>query len=249
VLTLRRDQSGAFAETMEAGFACQMLDHLEQFAPDHLRRVGAHVAKEVVRHGIINAKQYGLTLRGSVRLYLELMWMLGSQFDTDPQYSWAAEILGDRSCEQMQRADRLHQRAAIYHHQVVGVDGEHEREAIRRLVKLNVLAELPSNAPFEGLLETASVVYPRKADFVGAAALSEVVTRAAKIADERFEAGSSCVSLFAVLMFAFGHGCLTDPQFAWIAHIVNGASEITHAEVERQLRASFVSYLTSRGAW
>ncbi|MBN1843959.1 MAG: hypothetical protein JW883_16990 [Deltaproteobacteria bacterium] len=53
--------------------------------------------RSAIRYGLKRAKGYGLTTERSVRLYIEMMFLLGSGFDADPQLPWAAEILNDET--------------------------------------------------------------------------------------------------------------------------------------------------------
>lgn len=71
--------------------------------------VGDEQMLKAVRFGITQARNHGFTFRGPVQLYLELMLLFGSYFDTDPQYPWAAAILARQdSGSQMQRAEQLY---------------------------------------------------------------------------------------------------------------------------------------------
>jgi hypothetical protein len=48
-----------------------------------------------VRRGVARAVELGFTKRGPIRLFLELEWLFGTGFDTDPQIPWAGEVLSD----------------------------------------------------------------------------------------------------------------------------------------------------------
>lgn len=78
------------------------------------------------------AKAYGFTNRGSIRLFIEMIFLFGSGFDTDPQYPWAATILADSS-EQMYRAERLYEKIIDYQEKVSGANAVNTIEALRRV--------------------------------------------------------------------------------------------------------------------
>ena len=85
--------------------ACE--EDCEHFADEELR--------EVVEVAIEAAANYGFTLRGPVRLYIELSLMFGTAFDSDPQYLWLTEILsGDEFITEEDRADALHEAVCDY---------------------------------------------------------------------------------------------------------------------------------------
>ena len=49
----------------------------------------------LVRLGYENARRQGLSTEPGLMHYVALMFMLGSSFDRDPLYPWAAAVLGD----------------------------------------------------------------------------------------------------------------------------------------------------------
>lgn len=73
-----------------------MLAHPNDFAPLMIKTIDTEQTRKLIQLGMFHAAKYGFTFRGSVRLNLELMLLLGSYFDTNPEYPWAAEILNDR---------------------------------------------------------------------------------------------------------------------------------------------------------
>jgi hypothetical protein len=85
------------------------------------------------RIGMARARAYGLTNQGPVRFYIELMFMFGSDFDSDPLLPWVREILTDPATpDQMVRADRLYGRFTDYVEKVAGPDNKYVKEALRR---------------------------------------------------------------------------------------------------------------------
>ena len=99
-----------------------MVAHLAEFSPPLFKAVGEEQMRKAIRFGIGRADSYGFTFRGPVRLYLELMLLFGSHFDTDPQYPWAAAILTDQDSDpQMQCAERLYEVTMDYREEVAGL--------------------------------------------------------------------------------------------------------------------------------
>lgn len=95
MLIIRKETMEVFEEALLRNFEDEMVQHIKQFTPRHSEIIGEQCVRQVAKMGIERARQYGLTNRGPVRFYIELMFMLGSNFDTDPQYPWAGEILND----------------------------------------------------------------------------------------------------------------------------------------------------------
>src|SRR5687767_9297821 len=95
MLRIRSEQITVFAEAALRNFEDRMVAHLENFAPNHSKILSEDEMRVVIRHGIKKAEDHGFTSERSIRIYTELMLMLGSSFDTDPQLPWAAELLSD----------------------------------------------------------------------------------------------------------------------------------------------------------
>jgi hypothetical protein len=245
MLTIRREQMAAFDEMQRHQFALEMVAHLHRFAPTHAARLGDSTLYQLARRGLSQAEKHRLTLRGPVRLYIELMVLLGSHFDTDPQYPWAAAILDDRRVtDEMTRADRLQKQAVGFYDSVLGPDYEHERAAIQRL-RENDLENLPErdDALRADLLARLGTIYPEKAQYVGRAALEALLAHAARVARACSLGTPSGVALFMAMMFAFGHGCDGDPQFPWIAQVL--VETESHSPEQRvfRVRGSFLSFV------
>src|SRR5262245_7401254 len=85
-----------------------MVTHLSDFSPLHSRSLGEPSIRSLINLGIERAKKHGFTRRGPVKFYIEAIILLGIDFDTDPQYPQAGNILRDKSItDQTQRADQI----------------------------------------------------------------------------------------------------------------------------------------------
>jgi hypothetical protein len=195
-----------------------MVDHLHAFAPEHAARVGPEAIERVVQMGMEKCHEHGFDLRGPVRLYLEMMLLLGSHFDTDPQFGWAAEILAASSQDVMLRARHLFTETEAYLSAVYGPENAYSVRA------LDALSERLGTGfgPFHGRLEDAllselSACYPERYAYVGEARLRRLAQRAIEHArDFSFTRQRGQILVF-VLMVAFGHGFADDPLFPWIS--------------------------------
>src|SRR6266540_2596886 len=112
MLIIRPTQLNSFEEAALRHFEDEMVPHLAKFAPKHCQVIGEQAVRQAIRLGIGRARKFGLTNRGPVRFYIELMFMFGCDFDNDPQLDWANEVLNDTTLlDQMAKAERLYDRA------------------------------------------------------------------------------------------------------------------------------------------
>jgi hypothetical protein len=85
---------------------------LGKLFPEKHLYIGELSTRRLTHRGLGAARSYGLTSGRGVTIYIGLMFMLGSGFDTDPQYSWAATVLkDDTSADGCEKAERLYAEA------------------------------------------------------------------------------------------------------------------------------------------
>ena len=219
MLVIRAEQMDVFKKTALLSFEDEMVEHLALFSPPLYKVVGEEQMRKVIQLGMSQAAQYGFTYRGPVRLYLELMLLFGSYFDTDPQYPWAAEILSDQqSGSQMQRAERLYEKTMDYRQKVAGPDDVYTMEALK---KIAVFAKQPLTISVDNFIPTMQReiehIYPQKAAYVGKAGLEVLIRKGMGGAQRQQFVTERGMTLVVVLMLAFGHSCGKDPIYPWIA--------------------------------
>lgn len=222
MLTIGKDQLARFREPPRRAFEAEMVEHLAAFSPPLFKTLGEDQMLVVVRTGMAAAERHGFDLRGPVRMYLELMLLFGSRFDTDPQYPWFHELLtAEPDAPQMQRAGRIHARVTEYRRQVAGPDDDYTFAALRRILQF---AEQPLDYPPAQIVgEMArqfAAVYPEKVAWLGEPALTNLIEEGVETARRLKSPSARGEALMSVLMFAFGHGCADDPLYPWIANTI-----------------------------
>jgi hypothetical protein len=199
----------------------------------------------VIRLGIKRSGEYGITLRGPVRLYLELMLLFGSRFDTDPQYPWAAEALKDQElASQMQRADRLYRKTLEYRERVGGPNDEYTLRALRRIPAMaqQDLPVSPANL-VQDMRAEITRIYPEKVEYVGEKGIAALIEMGTAAAESYSFSSIRAVTLPVVLMFAFGHGCFEDPLYPWIGKTAANAAIAAPETRAKRLEAKALTWL------
>ena len=240
MLTITRDQFAEFDQAVAAHFEAEMRQHCWDFSPALCKTLGSDGVAKFVRHSIERARYYGFTLRGPIRLFIEMSLLRGSFFDTDPQYRPFGEALRQGGTE-MERAEKLHALSLDYTANVAGAEGENVMAALAALVEFTE-APKPDAFPteFDAKLETFKKIFPHKVEHMGRLNFGRLVHRSQGVtmrlnAQERW---SDWVIMS--LMLAFGHGCISDPLYPWISKTLyqtgpaSGDARIT--QVERKAR-------------
>jgi hypothetical protein len=236
MLVISKAQMTAFQQAALLRFENEMVVHSQDFAPELSKVLGEAQLRVAVRGAVARADSYGFTNRGPIRLFIELMFLFGSAFDTDPQYPWAASILRESS-EQMQRAERLYEKVLDYQEKVSGPDALNTREALKSLDLLSKQTLTYSANDFvPSMLREMSLTFPQKAAYLGDEALQALIRESCTVAQQARFSTARSYTLIVALMFAFGHGCVDDPLYPWIANtlrdgkIVDPAARAEHLE-------------------
>ncbi len=216
MLRIRAEQMQAFERATWRQFEEDMVLHGKAFTPRLCEVIGDTQLRVAVRAALARAAGYGFTNRGPMRLCVELMFLCGSAFDTDPQHWRLGEILRAPG-DQMQRAQQIHDRFLDYLEKVSGPGAVNVRNALRDLLALVRTPLQLANGFVDGMLEQIHRVFPKKAEYVGEAPLRALIEEALVEAERHQFAADRHRGLLVVLMFSFGHGCTNDPLYPWIA--------------------------------
>jgi hypothetical protein len=246
VLTIRQGQMDAFDRATFNAFENEMVGHLKDFAPGISRAAGEPALRRLIRSGIERSMRFGMTNRGPVRLYLELMVLLGHNYDSDPLLPWAGEILNGRiTPDQMQHAERLYERAIRHAKDVSGPDNEFLLQALGKFQQANAEDYAVPIGQFEGVTGRLLLeFYPQKYEAAGPAVVREIIRRGPDLAARNGVGTNLGNLLFVVLPFLVGAGFLTDPLYAWIDGTLNDPRLIDPTKRAARLLSRCKTYLS-----
>jgi hypothetical protein len=111
MLIIRDEQQRAMAR---AALPDWITKHLRQFFPRQCVALGEAALRERVHQGIARAIAYGFETETQISQYVDLMFVFGADFDTDPALSWPRPLLADPArpaalrMEQLLEAGRRH---------------------------------------------------------------------------------------------------------------------------------------------
>lgn len=130
MLVIRKEQIEALEKDASKHFVSHLCSHCEEFSPHLCKTLKKDELRNAVEYGVERAKEYGFDLRGPVRYFVDLMIVLGSGFDTDPQYPWAAEALriGNPDEEQDETEEQASEEAEGAQDPVSQTQYGHEKE-------------------------------------------------------------------------------------------------------------------------
>lgn len=216
MLTISKKQIKVFEDASLKNFEDNMVLHSQEFSPKLCEVIGEDQLRIALRQAIKRADSYGFTLKGPIRLYIELTFLFGSDFDTDPQFPAIAEILKSDIGE-MERAEKIHKWVLDYNQKVNGKKNINVHNALK---ELSFFAKSKVNFTAfsfkEEIHQEMQRAFPQKITFIGKESLSILIDDACAKAQSYSFNTIRGQSTIVVLMFAFGRGCINDPLYPWI---------------------------------
>jgi hypothetical protein len=111
MVIIRKEQMNVFARPVAADLACRIRTHVTRTFPAQCDALGEAEVRRRVRAGIARARGYGLQSHYDILRFVDLLFVLGPDFDSDPDLPWAKEILTDPSARDgSERLDRLYEK-------------------------------------------------------------------------------------------------------------------------------------------
>jgi hypothetical protein len=213
MLVIRDTQLDALRASALEKFKSDLLDHYQIFAPEIFAVDGEEGFKAFIDLGIEKTEQHGLRLRGPVRLFIDVMCILGRDFDTDPQYRrlWPED---DPAVMPMPFAEHLQANLHDYLEQCVGADKALLADAIEAMIPAPLSL---SSGVGDFVFQTLPIVYPTKYAYIGETNLRDFSARCGdevKAANILSPAGEVLVTILAI---SFGCGFLENPLYPWVA--------------------------------
>jgi hypothetical protein len=215
------------------------LRRMHEIFPGHARYLGPRATRHLVEQGHRLAEKSGFNTERDIRLYTDLMIMLGAGFETDPQLPWAREVLDDSSYAGVSRMEALWDRAMAYLDSTVGARSvfpawayQADRQLRARLIRSGKLG-------FKDVISYFFEIWPQKVSYIGARRLQEALSLFTfwNIDD------SVVRSELSICCFLFGHRFFEDPVFPWAASIVANASKSDASITMSQINAEFDNYI------
>ncbi len=243
MLVIRQEQLEVFRQAAFSAFENEMVVHSQELSPRLCKVIGEEQLRAALRQAMSRASGYGFTNRGTLRLYIELMFLCGSGFDTDPQYPEVGAILKAPG-DQMLRAEQIHEGACAYQEKVSGPKNVNVHRALEALL---VFAQEPltlsPNHFVAEMLQEMTRIFPAKAAYVGEQGLTALIHEGSAEARKYHFPPARGDGLLVALMFGFGHGCTDDPLYPWIARTLQDERIVDPAARAQRLEKKAVTWL------
>lgn len=246
MLKIRKEQDEELGKIALKRFEDSMVEHIKEFFPKYYEVHGESLIREIIQYAVQHAGNYDFVTERDVCLYINLVLLLGSNFDIDKQLFWAEEILKDENItSSATRIDRLYDKAMEYFDRVAGTENEFLGRALLRIREISIenFSQTPAENTIDVSVALLQEIWPRKCQELGETTLNNLIGEAvisAKVYNITSERG---LVLYTWLMFMLGSGFDKDPQFPWAAKILHDESIIDQAKKVDQLYREAMAFL------
>jgi hypothetical protein len=227
MLKIRKEQMEELAKVTVRSFEDGMVEHIKKFFPKFHEVMGEPAVRNAIRYGVDRAEVYGFKAERDVCLYINLMFLLGSDFDTDVQLPWLAAILTDETgMEPGARMDKAYDAAMEYLDDVAGVENEHAGSALKTIPGIPFHDfSLSATGNVENRIGgTIRKVWPRKVARLGEELTRRLIRNGIENAGRYGITVDRGVAVYVVLMFMAGGGFDRDPLLPWAGAVLSDKS-------------------------
>ena len=226
-------------------FESSMVEHVRTYFPNHYRIAGDDGTRDVVRYAVERAASHGHDTQRGVCFYLNVMLILGSNFDTDPQIPWAVEILTDEVPEPEYRIEKLADTAVEWFSGIAGPQNRHLNHSLLTVYRDSekIFSAPRSGALEEHLLRVLDWISSNKYDAVGEDRLRKLIAAGLADAESYGLASDFGATVYVAFMFMLGRDFVTDPLHAWARDILSEPEPTAPDERAGRLHAGGMAQL------
>jgi hypothetical protein len=246
MLVIRKEQLNALGRIPLGEFELQLVSHFARFYPRECRLAGNSQVRQLVGMGIQRALQHGYTSQREASLYINLMIILGCDFDRDPQIPWAARQLDDkRILGKFRRIQGVHSSVVRYLEKTVGDNNQHIVKSMIRLRDYR-LEDAP-NSSGSRLAGDLSALLARfwgeKSSYQGEEAMRKLIAHAMSSARTFGISSGRGLTVYTTLMFMLGSGFASDPMYPWAGRVLSDDKLPDESARVNALHREAISYL------
>ena len=110
MMKIRREQMNEFSGYMRESFTRRMMEHLRGEFPDRTSGLDDTPLRTIIEKGISNASRYEISRECDVERFLDLMFILSFDFDTNRASAWAGGVLRLYALSPEERLDLIFDR-------------------------------------------------------------------------------------------------------------------------------------------
>jgi len=227
MLVIRKEQTDVYERKLIEQFELDLIERYKNIFVSQCKYLKEKQLNKFVRYGLYKAKKNGFENKNQIFLYICLMFKIGSDFDTDLQFSWLSHYLTPGvNAEESDRILLLYQEVMNYLEAVYGENDNYFKKALSNMMT-NAVPEMLTSENFDfdnnfyGLVQRT---YPQKYGLTDHDKLSDLKTRCKDMFQQYGIKDQKELSISTLFMFLLGEKFILDPQFTWADKAFKGST-------------------------
>ncbi|MFV0410752.1 MAG: hypothetical protein ACK5LJ_13985 [Paracoccus sp. (in: a-proteobacteria)] len=219
MIRLKEAHKQRFSQQRVGLFVERQVEYILETDRFHAEHLGEAGIREVVQLGVKRGRVYQITRESPLKLYIHLMFYLGSYYDVDPLLPWARKELvsAAHGNSQPNRMNALRAEFLKYLRATSGGHGEHLRCFWKNCV--NFIKNPTRLVDKNSVLDFIKSSYAPYISYSGEAILCDLIDDCERRVNDAGMRRMDSVLLFAVLRIIYGAGVANDPLVPWVKKV------------------------------
>lgn len=205
-------------------YITELIEHCKQTFPKLTQRLPEPELRTALIEALKKTTQNGITDNQPTLYYIDLMILLGADFQTDPQYAWINDwFIETANYSQLAQTGYLHGDCLDYLGEMYGDNDIHKYATANQLKEFDLSHYTLSAENFdEEILFILKDIFPKKAELVGDKALTNLITQAKQTAANDYQyTRVDQTAYFIITCYLYGHQFNADPFIPEVKALAN----------------------------
>jgi hypothetical protein len=108
MLKIRKEQMDIFSELMLKKFEDYLVAHIQNDFAEQVKETPEDALRATIQKGLSKAERYNIRIEYNIERYIDLMFILGDDFDTAEKTQWVGELLRNEQMPALERINRIY---------------------------------------------------------------------------------------------------------------------------------------------
>ncbi|MDR0218921.1 MAG: hypothetical protein LBI71_08580 [Enterobacteriaceae bacterium] len=185
----------------------ELIVHCNESYPYLEIKSGQNGLKEALKIAVEKAKNKGFDQRGPVQFYIDLQILFGTEFQTDPQYSWIKTILDNNvNIGQIEKTTLLYHEVTQYLNAVHGEQDEYLKASIIKFQNINIEhLNVQWNTYESNIYSLLKSLFPQKYRFIQQNDIKKLIQFSVEKSNQYHIENANKSAFLVLTMFLLGH--------------------------------------------
>ncbi|WP_274719998.1 hypothetical protein [Xenorhabdus bovienii] len=185
----------------------ELVAHCNESYPYLEIKLGKDELRKALKDAVEKTKNDGFDQRGAVQFYIDMLILFGTEFQTDPQYTWIKTILDNHShLGQLEKTSLLYHEVTRYLNEVHGEQDEYLKTSILKFQNINIERLNVQWNNYESNVDALlKSLYPQKHQYIKKNDIKKFIQFGVEKSNKYGIKNANCSAFLTLIMFLLGH--------------------------------------------